>query len=129
MHFNTLTTLPFLIVPLTTAAILPFPSFTCSKSGNPGAVYYCRTRNFNNAVAGDCIYHLPDPKNACFTTPFAVQSIGPDKGGYCVLFEDKECLGSVITLEDINRVVCPGVKKWPSNLPKAGSMACYAGSS
>lgn len=104
MHFTTVTTISLLIAPLATAALLPVHSLTCAKSGNPGAVYYCRTRNFNNAVASDCIYHLPDPKNACIAPPFAVQSIGPDNGGYCVLYEDKECRGSVVSVTDSKSV-------------------------
>ena len=35
----------------------------------------------------------------------AAMSIGPDKGGYCVLFEDRECKGSIIHYDEGNKGV------------------------
>lgn len=100
-----------------------FGSLGCTP-GNPGAVYYCSNANFG----GDCIYR---PANDdCFAPPSAPMSIGPDKGGYCVLFEDQECKGSIIVDDaanpGVNRVTCPGIRHWSEGLVKVGSMRCHA---
>lgn len=105
-------------LPLTTAALLPLNinhiDPPCSlESGTPGAVYLCRTMNFNAEVAGDCVYIDPSSSSfssswssstpfissmrTCIPAPFKIQSIGPDAGGYCVVYEDAECRGSVIS--------------------------------
>ena len=84
---------------ITTALSFPFLTPAC-MSGNPGAVYYCSNARFG----GDCVYR---PANDdCFAPPDAPVSIGPDKGGYCVLFEDRECKGSIIHYDEKN----PGIK-------------------
>lgn len=64
-------------------------SFVC-KPGNPGAVYTCTGPHFR----GTCSYRLPNDEY--FVPDTAPQSIEPDKGGYCVLFEDRECKGDMV---------------------------------
>ncbi|KAF2633149.1 hypothetical protein BU25DRAFT_103 [Macroventuria anomochaeta] len=109
---------------LATATNIPWFTLPTCKPGNPGAVFYCSNANFD----GDCVYRAAN--DACFAPPRAPQSIGPDKEGYCVLFEDRECKGSIIRFDPenlgLNRVTCPGIKTWPENLPKVGSMRCHA---
>jgi hypothetical protein len=108
----------------TATALNPFLGSLSCKPGKPGAVYYCSNTNFG----GDCIYR---PANDdCFAPPSAPMSIGPDKGGYCVLFEDCECKGSIINYDaanqGVNRVTCPGIKSWAEGMVKVGSMRCHA---
>ena len=89
MHL--LTTLIHL-VGLTTAATIPFSPFILSKCnpGKPGAVYTCSGPNFS----GICNYRMPN--DACFKLAEPPKSIGPDMGGYCVIFDDSECNGNII---------------------------------
>lgn len=89
MHLLT-TLLP--IIGLTIAINVPFSSFIIQqcKPGNPGAVYTCSGPNFS----GNCIYGMPD--DACFKLTEPLKSIGPDMGGYCVIFDDSECNGNII---------------------------------
>jgi hypothetical protein len=97
-------TLLALLLSLTTALDIPWFTLTQCKPGNPGSVYYCSNPNFT----GDCAYRLAN--DDCFVpsggsmngTPM---SIGPDKGGYCVMFEDRECKGSIIHYDERNKGV------------------------
>lgn len=84
-----------LFSPLGFVAALNFPSFslTCT-SGQPGAVYYCSGAKFG----GDCVYRFPN--DDCYAPSTAPISIGPDEGGYCVLFEDRECKGTIIHYDE-----------------------------
>lgn len=94
MHLTTLTTTILPFIGLTTAnPLLPLTNLACLKGGNPGAVFYCTDRNFK----GDCTYRKPD--TSCFAPAVSPQSIGPDQGGYCMMYEDRECKGSIIKWE------------------------------
>ncbi|KAG9196845.1 hypothetical protein G6514_003819 [Epicoccum nigrum] len=67
----------------------PFISQECIP-GNPGAVYTCSGPNFS----GNCNYRMPN--DVCFTLTEKLQSIGPDMGGYYVIFDDSKCEGNLI---------------------------------
>lgn len=70
----------------------PHPLFTPKSclSGNPGSVYLCSNANFS----GDCIYR--PQSDDCFAPSSAPMSIRPNRGGYCVLFEDRQEKGGII---------------------------------
>jgi hypothetical protein len=89
MHLLT-TILP--LIGLTTAINIPFSPFISQACipGNPGAVYTCSGSNFS----GNCNYRMPN--DTCFTLTEKLQSIGPDMGSYCVIFDDSKCEGNLI---------------------------------
>lgn len=69
-----------------------------AKVGRPGGVYTCPGLNFTPTATEQCESHsTPDPGMfSCitFAPPRALpQSIGPDPGGYCILFSGNECKG------------------------------------
>ena len=87
-------------------------------SGMPGGVYYCDQPKFR----GKC-YWLPQ-SNLCYhstlTGDGAPDSIGPDKGGYCIIYQDKKCSEET----KIREIRYPGIDRW---LERFGSMQCFVG--
>lgn len=80
------------------------------RRGLPGAVYTCSGEQFSK----DCGWSLP-------TTDCRIasaKSIGPDPGGYCTLYKNFDCTGSVRTLR------FPGAG---SGLPNYMSFKCGVG--
>ncbi|KAF2202504.1 hypothetical protein GQ43DRAFT_479831 [Delitschia confertaspora ATCC 74209] len=85
------TTLTLAVLSCLSLTITAYP--TTSKRGLPGAFYICTAENFSD----NCRWVPPD--NNChiagmgFVRP---QSIGPDEGGYCLLYKDWDCNGEII---------------------------------
>ncbi|KAF2476642.1 uncharacterized protein BDR25DRAFT_375650 [Lindgomyces ingoldianus] len=118
------TTLLALSVSLPLVSALPFPlSLFCRdltfpiihKRGLPGAVYICTERNF----AGECGWVMPSTNcHIPGTGDDTPRSIGPDPGGFCILYEKATCKGNqVLTLR------FPGAD---SAIPEFGGMKCFA---
>ena len=79
-----------------------------AKIGRPGGVYTCPGPNFTPTATEQCEWHSPpDPGlSSCitFAPPRALpQSIGPDPGGYCILFSGNECKGGQFVLSVGNK--------------------------
>ncbi|PSN59331.1 hypothetical protein BS50DRAFT_447472, partial [Corynespora cassiicola Philippines] len=100
-----------LLIPSTSAA----PS-RLHRRGLPGAVYICTGPNFT----GDCGWLMPN-SGSCHiagTGENTPQSVGPDPGGSCVLFEKADCTGNQeLTLR------FPGQG---GDLPTFGGVKCFA---
>ncbi|KAF1938835.1 hypothetical protein EJ02DRAFT_436812 [Clathrospora elynae] len=62
--------------------------------GLPGGVYMCPLPRFKSSATKKCQWFLPNP-NQCYQWGQDVgsrpQSVGPDPGGYCMVFADTEC--------------------------------------
>ncbi|KAF2110443.1 hypothetical protein BDV96DRAFT_500975 [Lophiotrema nucula] len=85
------------------------------KRGLPGAVYTCTDQNFS----GDCGWIRPSTDcHIAGTGNFALESIGPDPGGYCILYQNMKCDGT-----QVKNLQFPGLS---SGIPTFGSLACYA---
>ncbi|KAF2020348.1 hypothetical protein BU24DRAFT_127 [Aaosphaeria arxii CBS 175.79] len=70
-----------------------YSSKLLSKRGLPGAVYICTDPNFR----GDCGWVAPSQECRIAGTGLqAPESIGPDPGGFCVLYADAACKGNQI---------------------------------
>lgn len=86
------------------------------RRGLPGAVYICTGPNFT----GDCGWLMPN-SGSCHiagTGENTPQSVGPDPGGSCVLFEKADCTGNQeLTLR------FPGQG---GDLPTFGGVKCFA---
>lgn len=91
MRLLTLLILP--ILGLITASPMVWDFLWCLKDGIPGAVYMCSGPDFS----GQCEYRKPN--DGCFAPSFVPQSIGPDRGGYCVMYQDRECKGNLVVLD------------------------------
>ncbi|KAF2877112.1 hypothetical protein BDV95DRAFT_138923 [Massariosphaeria phaeospora] len=86
------------------------------RRGLPGAVYICTSPNFR----GDCGWVAPsDSCRIPGTGSKAPQSIGPDPGGYCILYEKATCAG-----KEVQTVRFPGVGASP---PTFGGIKCFTG--
>jgi hypothetical protein len=107
--FNTiLLPLTFLISAITAA-----PS-SLAKRGLPGAVYICTDQNFS----GNCAWQLPSSQcRIAGTGKFAPESIGPDPGGFCVLYFGSSCEGFQARV-----IRFPGIS---SGLPPFKSLKCF----
>ncbi|KAF1958900.1 hypothetical protein CC80DRAFT_21895 [Byssothecium circinans] len=87
------------------------------RRGLPGAVYICTRENFR----GDCAWTMPD--NKCHipgTGDNSPESVGPDPGGYCILWEKATCSGNQIAT-----LRFPGLA---TQVPDFGGIRCYADS-
>jgi hypothetical protein len=65
-----------------------------TKVGRPGGVYVCPGPNFTPSATEQCKWHAPPAPGLSVCITFAEplpQSIGPDPGGYCILFMEKGC--------------------------------------
>lgn len=85
------------------------------RRGLPGAVYICTDQNFR----GDCSWIMPN--NECHipgTGEFAPESVGPDPGGFCILYEKATCTGN-----QVDTLRYPGLA---SNIPTFGGLRCSA---
>lgn len=85
------------------------------RRGLPGAVYICDGTQFR----GNCGW-IP-PSNRCVQQGGAgrgTESIGPDPGGFCTLYEKFDCTGT-----KIQTVRFPGIL---SDLPQFGALRCFA---
>lgn len=93
---------------------LPSGETRLQRRGLPGAVYTCTDQNFR----GDCAWIMPS--TSCHipgTVDDTPRSIGPDSGGFCVLYEKATCSGNqVITLR------FPGLG---SAIPEFGGLKCF----
>ena len=96
-----------------------FPQVNLRKRGLPGAVYICNDSDFK----GDCSWIEPADAEKCHiagTGNEAPLSIGPDPGGYCVLYEKSDCTGrEIVTLK------FPGYSA--SQVPSFGGLKCFVG--
>lgn len=84
------------------------------RRGLPGAVYICDEPNFRGNCQWSepttrCAQQGPDGKG--------VESLGPDPGGFCTLYEKFDCTGN-----QIQTLRFPGAQ---SNLPTFGSFRCF----
>lgn len=91
------------------------------RRGLPGAVYTCTSPYFT----GDCQWTRPDDR--CIIAGMgaqAIQSIGPDPGGYCFLYKRSDCVESAgDTIVKFPGLSAPGsVPKFPD----VQSLRCYA---
>ncbi|KAF2656745.1 hypothetical protein K491DRAFT_596394 [Lophiostoma macrostomum CBS 122681] len=93
-----------------------FPQLKLRKRTLAGAVYICTDFNFR----GDCAWQAPSSDcRIPGTGDEAPLSIGPDPGGFCVLYEKSTCEGrEIITLK------FPGMD-WA--IPSFGGMKCFVG--
>jgi hypothetical protein len=71
-----------------------------AKVGQPGGVYLCPGPDFTPSAAQQCKWWPPPVtgQSICISYEKELglplsrpQSIGPDPGGYCILFKEKEC--------------------------------------
>jgi hypothetical protein len=120
-----LTTLLVFSVSLSLSTAIPFRlnpfhhSLTPAlhKRGIAGAVYICTDANF----LGDCGW-IGDATTKCSisgTGSDKPESVGPDPGGFCILYVNQACTG-----KEIQRLSFPGQA---SNVPEFGSMKCFVG--
>lgn len=85
------------------------------RRGLPGAVYVCTDQNFR----GDCSWIMPSTRcHIPGTANQAPESIGPDPGGFCILFQKADCTGN-----QIQTLRYPGLG---SGIPTFGALKCYA---
>ncbi|KAF2192154.1 hypothetical protein K469DRAFT_479550, partial [Zopfia rhizophila CBS 207.26] len=83
------------------------------RRGLPGAVYICTMPQFR----GICGWVMPSSEcHIPGTGTQAPQSIGPDPGGFCVLYEKADCTGN-----QVKQLQFPGQE---SNLPEFGGIKC-----
>ncbi|KAF2705022.1 hypothetical protein K504DRAFT_460808 [Pleomassaria siparia CBS 279.74] len=116
MHFTASTLLLPLTLLASTGAAAP-TSTLLQKRGLPGAVYVCTDQNFQ----GDCAWQAPNTDCRIVGTGFnAPESVGPDPGGYCVLYKAQNCNQSLMTIR------FPGLGTGlPTGFPNGvGSMRC-----
>ncbi|KAF3010921.1 hypothetical protein E8E13_010041 [Curvularia kusanoi] len=92
MRLHTLLLPP--ILTLTTASPTIWNQLWCLQDGNPGAVYLCSGPDFS----GQCEYRKPT-NDDCFAPSIVPQSIGPDRGGCCLMYQDRECKGNLVVLD------------------------------
>lgn len=86
-----------------------------TNRGLPGAFYLCTSPNWEEP----CNWFPPN--GGCQIAGTGKQkprSIGPDPGGYCILYSDIDCAGP-----EIERLVFPGKS---NNLPDFLTMKCFA---
>jgi hypothetical protein len=79
------------------------PTICNAQAGTPGGVYLCPYPNFQQGTKctpnQTCTWHAPKTPPECINVANLAappRSIGPDKGGYCVLYADKDCQGKVV---------------------------------
>ena len=117
--------LGFITVLISGTLALPWPADTffhpaaphqaLQKRGLPGAVYLCTDQNFR----GECGWTPPSPGcHISGTGEDAPESIGPDPGGYCILYKNQKCDST-----QLKTLQFPGIG---SGIPSFGSLACYA---
>ncbi|KAF2794117.1 hypothetical protein K505DRAFT_30785 [Melanomma pulvis-pyrius CBS 109.77] len=111
MHFSATILLPLtLLIASTTSA----PTTHLERRGLPGAVYICTDQNF----AGDCAWQMPSSQcRIPGTGNFAPESIGPDPGGFCILYSTAVCTSQIKTIR------FPGIS---AGLPDFGGLRCFA---
>jgi hypothetical protein len=91
-----------------------FPKLHLHKRGLPGAVYICTDKNFK----GTCGWNTPSPNcRIPGTDNNAPESIGPDPGGFCILYSTADCSGN-----QIQTIRFPGES---SALPKFAGLKCF----
>ncbi|KAF1844525.1 uncharacterized protein K460DRAFT_404820 [Cucurbitaria berberidis CBS 394.84] len=96
-----------------------------ANMGLPGGVYICSDKNFT----GQCTWMPPRP--ACrYFDGFHPTSIGPDPGGYCLLWRNHTCEGEAISFwfgkVQAEKLYCPGSGDVPRGV-QVGSFRCFAG--
>jgi hypothetical protein len=75
-----------------------------THEGAPGGFWFCNQPNWN----GQCKW-IP-PSKECTTLAFSSlderpNSIGPDWGGYCILYDKQGCTGDIVEVVPGNRLV------------------------
>jgi hypothetical protein len=75
-----------------------------THKGLPGGFWFCNQPNWE----GQCKW-IP-PFEGCMTLAFnsldeRPNSIGPDWGGYCILYRDQGCIGDIVEAVPGNRLV------------------------
>ncbi|KAH7402797.1 hypothetical protein BKA66DRAFT_449535 [Pyrenochaeta sp. MPI-SDFR-AT-0127] len=113
MLFNSLSIILLALFSTSTAR----PSNKLHRRGLPGAVYTCTSTDFR----GNCQWTAP-PTRCIQPGPASlgagIQSLGPDPGGFCTLYEKFDCTGS-----EVQTVRFPGIS---SGLPQFGAFRCFA---
>jgi hypothetical protein len=76
-----------------------------AKFGRPGGVYVCPGPNFTPSAKEQCKWHPPPAPGLSVCLSFDMplpQSVGPEPGGYCILFTQKGCKDgmTVLNVED-----------------------------
>ncbi|KAF2691968.1 hypothetical protein K458DRAFT_354131 [Lentithecium fluviatile CBS 122367] len=85
------------------------------RRGLPGAVYICTDQNFR----GDCSWIAPNKQcHIPGTGEFGPESIGPDPGGFCILWSTATCSGN-----QIETLRFPGRA---TGMPAFMGLKCYA---
>ncbi|KAF2242897.1 hypothetical protein BU26DRAFT_570325 [Trematosphaeria pertusa] len=105
---------PAILALLLSATALARPK---KPAGMPGGVYFCNQPKFR----GECAWR--PQSNYCYisgTGDEAPDSIGPDKGGYCIIYQDDKC-GEETKIREIRY---PGIERW---LERFGSIQCFVG--
>lgn len=92
-----------------------FPKLHLHRRGLPGAVYICTDKNFQ----GTCGWNTPSENcRIPGTGNNAPESIGPDPGGFCILYSEADCSGT-----QIRTIRFPGES---SALPEFEGLKCFA---
>lgn len=93
------------------------PNLKIQRRGLPGAVYTCTSTDFR----GNCQWTAP-PTRCIQPGPASlgagIESLGPDPGGFCILYEKFDCTGT-----EVQTIRFPGVS---SGLPEFGAFRCSA---
>ncbi|KAI8943418.1 hypothetical protein NX059_001430 [Plenodomus lindquistii] len=91
--------------------------------GPPGGVYMCFDANFK----GTCWDWMPNA-GECYSfhkdTTQKPKSIGPNPGGHCVFYREKECKGTTMLTAAGKKMRCPGITN-AEDPGWYGSMKCF----
>jgi hypothetical protein len=87
----------FIITMLTLVASIPtnlLRAVDCKAVyGIPGAAYHCPQANFQPSDTEKCNWIKPETCVSYSGKAHTAMSLGPDPGGYCVLFHEENCQG------------------------------------
>ena len=80
--------------------IIATPTICPNGDGAPGGVYLCPRPNFQSFPEKQCEWRPPTNECYNFVGYLNLQptAIGPDPGGYCLLYQGKDCKGSPLRL-------------------------------
>ncbi|KAF1980231.1 hypothetical protein BU23DRAFT_444977 [Bimuria novae-zelandiae CBS 107.79] len=89
------------------------PVYILAKRGEPGDVQTCNEPNWS----GNCGW-IPLSDHCHINGTPGVQSLGPERNGYCTLYANSNCDGA----EVISEMRFPGKE---NDLPEFGSFKCW----
>jgi hypothetical protein len=101
-----------LLLTITTTTISASPTHHLSRRGLPGAYYTCTKTNF----VGVCSWTQPNTECHIQGSPDGIESLGPDQGSICYLYQETVCTGEVL-----KKVTFPGLA---TGMPEFGSFKC-----